>query len=141
MSRHVDAFKTASQGADIPALMTTLAPQACLVSPLVGGATFRGHDDLRVLLTAVYTTISDLRWTEHYRDGATHVVLGEGRVAGRSLTDATVLDTDDDGLITRIRPHLRPWSGLSAFAVAIGPRLARHPGVLRRSTAPGPSPR
>lgn len=53
MGHHVHVFTTASQDADVPALMATLAPQACLVSPLVGGATLRGHDDLRILLTAV----------------------------------------------------------------------------------------
>ncbi|WP_019284265.1 MULTISPECIES: hypothetical protein [Arsenicicoccus] len=133
MDDAVDVFKRAAVDADIPTLMTTLADDACLVSPLVGGATFRGHDDLRILLTAVYTTISGLTWTEHHRDGATHVVLGAGRVAGRPLVDAMIVDTNDAGMIQRIRPHLGPWSGLTAFAVAMGPKLARHPGVLRRA--------
>ena len=46
------------------------------------------------------------------------VAMGEGET-GRSLQ--------------RIRPHLRPWLGLTGFALLVGPQLARHPGVILRA--------
>ena len=33
----------------------------------------------------------------------------------------------------RIRPHLRPWLAITLFALLLGPKIARHPGVLRRA--------
>jgi hypothetical protein len=44
-----------------------------------------------------------------------------------------VLELDDAGLIVRIRPHLRPWLAITLFALLLGPKIARHPGVLRRA--------
>jgi hypothetical protein len=41
-----------------------------------------------------------------------------------------------NGRIRRIRPHLRPWLGLTGFALLVGPRLARHPGVILRALRP-----
>ena len=113
--------------------MTTVAPDGELVSPVSGRMVFRGHDDLRVLMAAVYGSLSDLEWEEPITRGRTHVVLGEASVGRVRLTDAMVLEVDDEGRIARIRPHLRPWLGLTAVAMALGPKLARHPGVVRRA--------
>ena len=42
-------------------------------------------------------------------------------------------ELNDAGLIVRIRPHLRPWLAITLFALVLGPKIARHPGVLRRA--------
>jgi hypothetical protein len=47
--------------------------------------------------------------------------------------DAMVCELDQDGLIRRVRPYLRPWLGLTFLALVLGPKLARHPGVLLRA--------
>jgi hypothetical protein len=44
---------------------------------------------------------------------------------------------DGDGLIREIRPHLRPWLALTLFALTLGPRVARRPGVLVRALRAG----
>jgi hypothetical protein len=44
-----------------------------------------------------------------------------------------VLELDERGDIQRIRPHLRPWLSLTVLALLLGPRIARHPGVLVRA--------
>lgn len=135
MDDQVEAFCRAATRADVDGMMVTLAPGGEMVSPLAGGAVFRRPDDLRILFGAVYGTLRDLHWDEHYRDGRVHTVLGSARVLGRELHDAMVVETDEQGRVQRIRPHLRPWSGLTAFALAMGPKLARHPDVLRRATS------
>jgi hypothetical protein len=33
----------------------------------------------------------------------------------------------------RIRPHLRPWLATTAFALLLGPKIARHPRVMCRA--------
>ncbi|WKG05045.1 nuclear transport factor 2 family protein [Mycolicibacterium sp. HK-90] len=129
----VTAFCAATRANDIDQLMTTLAPDAELVSPLSGRMVFRGHDDLRALLTTVYGGLKELTWQPVIGEGATRVAVSDGRVAGTTITDALVLELDDHGQIRRLRPHLRPWPATTVFALALGPKLVRNPGVLRRA--------
>jgi hypothetical protein len=123
----------ASEANDIDALLASLAPDVELVSPLSGRLVFRGHEDLRILLGAVYGAMSGLRWREEVGDGALRVVMGDGRIGPFELADAMVCELDQDGLIRRVRPYLRPWLGLTFLALALGPKLARHPGVIVRA--------
>lgn len=113
--------------------MASLAPGAALVSPVSGRLVFRGHPDLRVLLGAVYGALGQVRWSDELGDGRLRVVLGEATVGPLRLGDAMVLELAEDGQIRRIRPHLRPWVALTLLALKLGPKLARHPGTLRRA--------
>jgi hypothetical protein len=94
---------------------------------------FRGSEDVRVLLTAVYGTLTGLSWSEQASDGPLRLAIGECRVGPLPLSDAMVFDLAEDGSITRIRPHLRPWLALTLFALMLGPKVARHPGVVWRA--------
>ena len=129
----VNAFCEATRTNDIDRAMATLAPDAELISPLSGRMVVRGHDDLRSLLTAVYGGLRQLSWQEPIGEGPLRVAVSEGRVAGVSITDALVLELDDNGQIRRLRPHLRPWLATTVFALLLGPKIARHPAVLRRA--------
>jgi hypothetical protein len=134
MADAVTRYCAASEANDIDAIMATLAPDAALVSPLSAHMLFRGHDDLRILLTAVYGSMSDLRWVQQVGEGTTtRVAIADGRVAGARLGDAMVFELDDSGLIRRIRPHLRPWFATTVFALLLGPKIARHPGMVLRA--------
>lgn len=128
--------EAASAVGDIDALMKTLAPDAELISPLVGIAVIRGHPDLRVLMEAVYTTIHDLRWTERIGDDHSLVIIGEAKVGPFRIADAAVIELAQDGSIRRIRPHLRPWLATTYFAIRVLLKVASHPGLLRRSWRP-----
>jgi SnoaL-like domain len=129
----VAEFCEATRVNDIDRIVSTLAPDAELLSPLSGRMVFRGRDDLRVLLGAVYSGLSNLVWREVIGDGATRVAVSDAQISGVTITDAMVLELDDAGLIVRIRPHLRPWLAITLFALLLGPKIARHPGVLRRA--------
>jgi hypothetical protein len=129
----VATFLAATKARDIDRIVSTLAPDAELLSPLFGRMVFRGRDDLRVLLGAAYGGLSNLIWREVIGDGSTRVAVSDARIAGVTITDAMVLELDDAGLIVRIRPHLRPWLAITLFALLLGPKIARHPGVLRRA--------
>jgi hypothetical protein len=129
----VATFLEATRAKDVDRMMSALAPDAELASPLSGRMLFRGVADLRVLLAAVYGGLSDLTWREVIGDGSTRVAVSDARIAGVTITDAMVLELDDAGLIVRIRPHLRPWLAITLFALLLGPKIARHPGVLRRA--------
>jgi SnoaL-like domain len=133
MDDAVARYRSASEANDIDALMSTLATDVELVSPISGRMVFRGLDDIRILLTAVYRSLNGFRWSTETGDEAVRVVIGEGRIGPVKLGDAMVFDLAEDGRIRRIRPHLRPWLGLSLFALRLGPAVARHPGMVLRA--------
>ena len=129
----VGRFCDAAQHNDVDGMTAALAADAELVSPLFGRMVFRGRDDLRVLLGAVFGSLRGLQWVEFIGDGQIRVAVSQSRVAGVRITDAMIVELDESGQISRIRPHLRPWLALSLFALVLGPRVAGHPGVIRRA--------
>lgn len=129
----INVFCEATRTNDIDRAMATLAPDAELISPLSDHMVFRGHDDLRSLLTAVYGGLRQLSWQEPIGEGGTRVAVSEGRIAGLTITDALIIEVDGNGQIRRLRPHLRPWLPTTVFALLLGPKIARHPAVLRRA--------
>ncbi|HEX4482388.1 MAG TPA: nuclear transport factor 2 family protein [Solirubrobacteraceae bacterium] len=136
MDDAVERYCAASEANDIDTMMATLASDAALSSPLSGHMNFRGHDDLRVLLSAVYGSMTGLSWSEPVGDGPARFAIADGRVGGLRLGDAMVFELNDDGLIRMIRPHLRPWLATTVFALKLGPKVARHPAVVRRALQP-----
>src|SRR4029077_9317800 len=93
----VATFCAATRANDVDRIVSALAPDAELLSPLSGRMVFRGRDDLRVLLGAVYGGLSGLTWREVIGDGATRVAVSDGRIAGVTITDAMVFELDDAG--------------------------------------------
>jgi hypothetical protein len=129
----VGRYRAASEANEIDALVDTLALDAELVSPLSGRMVFRGREDLRILLGAVYGSLSGLRWDHELGDDRIRVLTGECRIGPLRLGDAMIVELGADGQVQRLRPHLRPWLALTAFALVVGPKLATHPGVLWRA--------
>ncbi|MGY2026634.1 nuclear transport factor 2 family protein [Nocardia gipuzkoensis] len=133
MSEAIAEFRRATEAGDIDALTQVLAPDAELTSPLSGRLVFRGRDDLRVLLSAAYGSLTGLRWTEEIGDEARRVLLATATIGPFRLTEALVLGLDEQGRIRTLQPHLRPWLTLTYLAVRLAPGLLRHPGILRRA--------
>ena len=136
MDDAVARYRTASESNNIDVLMSTLAPDIELVSPISGRMVFRGSNDVRILLSAVYSTLTKLHWESEVGDQSTRVVIGECNVGPVRLGDSMVFDLDEEGRIRRIRPHLRPWLALTLFALMLGPKVARHPAVVWRALRP-----
>jgi hypothetical protein len=126
-------YRASSEANDIDGLMESLADGAELVSPISAKMVFRGEDDMRLLLSAVYGTVKGLRWREEVGEGQLRVVTGDCSVGPFKLGDAMVCELAEDGRIQRVRPYLRPWLGLTVFALMLGPKVARHPGVVWRA--------
>lgn len=133
MDDAIARYRAATEAGDVDGFMATLAPDVEVVSPISGRMVFRGQDDVRTLLSAVYGTLSGLRWTKTVGESESYVAVGEARIAGVGMTDAMVFEMAPDGRIRRISPHLRPWLALTLFALMLGPKVARHPGVVRRA--------
>jgi hypothetical protein len=129
----VARYRAASEANDIEGLVATLAPDVELVSPISGHMVFRARDDVRVLLAAVYGSLTALRWSQEVGDETVRVVLGEAAVGPVKLGDAMVFELAEDGQIRRIRPHLRPWLALTLLALKLAVKVGRHPGVVLRA--------
>jgi SnoaL-like domain len=135
MDDAVARYRSASEAGDMAALAETLAPDVEVVSPISGRMVFRGEDDVRHLLAAVYGSLRKLRWTEAVGEGNHRVLVGETKIGPLRMTDAMVFELAPDGRIRRISPHLRPWLALTLFALVLGPKVARRPGAIRRALA------
>jgi ketosteroid isomerase-like protein len=133
MDDPVQRYLSASEAGDIDGIMGALTSDVEVVSPISGRMIFRGQDDVRVLLAAVYGSLRDLRWTRTLGDADHRVALGETRIGPVRMTDAMVFDLAPDGRIRRISPHLRPWLALTLFALVLGPKVARRPEMIRRA--------
>jgi hypothetical protein len=133
MDDPLSRYRAASEAADIDGIMGALTSDVELVSPISGRMVFRGSDDVRFLLAAVYGSLRDLRWTQTLGEGESRVILGQARLLGVRLTDAMVFELAPDGRIRRISPHLRPWLALTLFALVLGPKVGRRPGVVWRA--------
>jgi hypothetical protein len=129
----VAKFCAGARTNDVNGMIAALSPDAELISPLVDRMTFRGHEDLRVLLGAAFGSIRGLHWRECIGDGQTRVAVSEARIGGVGISDAMVIELDDAGRIRRLRPHLRPWLALTLFALRLGLKLGRHPSVVGRA--------
>jgi hypothetical protein len=133
MDDAISRYRTASEAGDVAGIMAVLCDEVEVVSPISGRMVFRGRDDVELLLAAVYGSLKGLRWTETIGEGERRVAVGSARLAGVQLTDAMVFDLAPDGRISRIGPHLGPWLALTLFALVLGPKVGRHPGVVWRA--------
>jgi len=133
MDDSVQRYLSASEAGDIEGIMGSLAADVEVVSPISGRMVFRGRDDVEVLLRAVYGSLKGLSWTRTVGEGDHRVAVGQARIGSVRLTDAMVFELAPDGRIRRIGPHLRPWLALTLFALVLGPKVARRPGVVWRA--------
>ncbi|MGI5219365.1 nuclear transport factor 2 family protein [Nocardia sp. CA-290969] len=133
MSDALSRFLIATHDCDVDGMVRELAPDAELRSPLFAGMVFRGRDDLGILLGIIYRMLRDPRWAQPIGAGSQRAVLGTARLGRAELTDALIVDLDEQDRITRLRPHLRPLPVTVRFMLRLGPALARHPGLLRRA--------
>jgi hypothetical protein len=139
MQDAVSRYCDATESGQMDALSSTLAADVELPSPLFGRMVFKGRDDVTAVLSAVYGLLEGVRWDEPIGDGAHRVVVSHAKVGPLRIGDAMLFELDEQGLIRRIRPHLRPWLATSLFALLVGPKVARRPGIVWRALT-GPSP-
>jgi len=129
----VARFCAASVTNDVDGMMTALAPDAELVSPMFARTVVRGHDDLRVVLEVVFGGLRNLHWQEFIGDAQTRVAVGDARIFGLRIYDAMVIDLDDAGRIRRLRQHLRGWLPVTVRMLEVGLKLGRYPRLVGRA--------
>src|SRR4051812_45061066 len=129
----LEIYARAGETRDADLAATAFADDGRLRSPVFGSFVIRGRDDIRTLLGVVYSVARQTEFTRRMRNGNTGMLTARGRVGGVRLEEAFVFDLDENGLIKVVTVHMRPLFGLAWFAFLVGPRMARHPGVLLRA--------
>ena len=124
-------YRLAAEAGDPAAVARTMASDVVLNSPISMRTTFHGADELRVLYSVVYEAFEWFRFTEEHEVEGGRVFRISGRIGGADIDEIQLVKLDEEGRIRELTLFVRPLPGLTAFAAALGPRLARRrSGVL-----------
>jgi ketosteroid isomerase-like protein len=118
------AFTAALAARDIDALVATLAPEAVLYSAITN-TPFEGREVLADIYSSLFEGFEELRVTDRFQGGDTHVFFWEGRIDGRFVAGADRFRVDDAGQVREITIVGRPLTGLAGFITGLGFHFAR----------------
>jgi hypothetical protein len=122
--------KTAEAG-DIEGLLATLSPDVVFHSPITERVVFRGHDEMRELLEAVFDTFTEIRYFLDIGDDRTRSLAFRAFVGRQPVEEATRVELDDDGRITDLTAYFRPLPAITLIAATLVPKVvARRHGPL-----------
>jgi hypothetical protein len=117
------AFRYAIEGADLPAILATLAPDVVFNSPIVHKP-YAGREMAGILLGAVGRVFEDFRYTAEYASPTGAVLQFRTRVGDRELEGADFLTFGADGLIHELTVMVRPYSAATALKDVMAALLA-----------------
>jgi hypothetical protein len=84
-------YREAVEAGDVESLVATLAADVVLHSPITLRTEFRGHDDLRALMRAVFSSIEDISYFEDVGDATTRALFYRARVGRQEVEEATLV--------------------------------------------------
>jgi hypothetical protein len=117
-------FRAAIEARDPEAAIALLHPDVQFSSPAVFKP-YVGADVVGLVLRNVVEVLEDFHYTGEVSDGTRTVLFFSARVGDRTVEGIDDLVVDDSGRITHLRVMMRPLSGLTAVAEAMGRRLAQ----------------
>jgi SnoaL-like domain len=117
------AFRHAIEGADLPAILATLAPDVVFHSPIVHKP-YVGRDAVGFVLGGVIQLFTDFHYTAVYVSPTGAVLQFHTRVGDRELEGADFLTFGADGLIHELTVMVRPYSAATALKDAMAALLA-----------------
>jgi hypothetical protein len=117
-------FRKAVEAGDLDEMMVQFAEDAVLHSP-VTFKPFEGKAAIRQLLTILFETFQDFRYTDELEaEDGTRALIFRSRVGDRDLQGLDLIRFDESGLIRDLTVMIRPRSAIEALLAAVGPRLA-----------------
>ena len=125
----MNAFRSAVEGRDLEAMGAALHPDVLFRSPVVFKP-YEGREAVMFLLGNILQVFEEFEYTDELQGDGTHALIFRARVGERWVDGLDHLTLDDDGLVTQLVVMVRPLSGLTAVAEAMGERLGQsRPGV------------
>jgi hypothetical protein len=120
-----DAFVSAIEAKDKKALAATLADDVAFRSPVVFRP-YEGHAVVSTILTeGAMNVFEDFHYTDRFEDGDAAALIFKARVGDRELDGLDLLRFDADGKVSELMVMVRPMSGLTALAEAMGREFER----------------
>jgi SnoaL-like protein len=115
---------------DLDRLLSLLADDVTYHSPLVRGQGFEGRDSVAAILGIALDVFKDDEYMHDLGDEHSHVLVANSFVADQPVKTTTLLEFDTEGKIRDIWLMVRPLTGMTAIAGAVGRRVeGRDPGV------------
>jgi hypothetical protein len=124
-------FREAIEARDLDAALATLAPDVIAHSPVTASGHLAGHDDLRDVLSAMFASVTDVRYFDDSGNEQVRHISNRARIGRQPIEETMRIELDDQARIREITVFVRPLPGAAAFLDAIGPRLARRRGRWR----------
>jgi len=120
------SFRQAVEARDEAAIEALLADDVVFTSP-VAFKPYPGKPITAAILRGVMRVFADFRYTREIADanGRDHALVFEATVAGKKITGCDFLHINDNGLIDDFMVMVRPLSGATALAEAMGAQFDR----------------
>ena len=128
------ALRRAIQARDVDGFLALCSDDVALHSPMTQRAVFEGHTNVRMAVNALFATLEDVEYLADVGEGTTRALFATANVNGRPTVDAVRIELairvelDDEQALRDITFFVRPLPGLAAFALGVGPRIARNYG-------------
>ena len=117
-------FRRAVEARDETAIEALLADDVVFTSP-VAFKPYPGKPITAAILRGVMRVFEDFHYVREIADGNDHALVFEATVAGKAVTGCDFLHVNDDGLIDDFMVMVRPLSGATALADAMGAQFDR----------------
>ncbi|WP_405135198.1 nuclear transport factor 2 family protein [Nocardia sp. NBC_01388] len=117
----MNSFRQAVEARDQQAIEALLAENVVFTSP-VAFKPYPGKAITAAILRAVMRVFEDFHYVREIADsnGRDHALVFEATVAGKKLSGCDFLTFDDEGKIVDFTVMVRPLSGATALAEAMG---------------------
>ncbi len=120
-------FRKAVEARHEAAIEALLADDVVFVSPPVAFKPYPGKPITAAILRGVMRVFEDFRYVREIADanGRDHALIFEATVAGKTITGCDFLHVNDAGLIDDLMVMVRPLSGATVLADAMGAQFDR----------------
>ncbi|HEX2314173.1 MAG TPA: nuclear transport factor 2 family protein [Thermomonospora sp.] len=122
----MNPFRQAVEARDIAAIEALLAEDVVFTSP-VAYQPYPGKAMTAAILRGVLRVFEDFRYVRELEgpDGRDHALVFRATVNGKEVHGCDFLHFDEDGLIDDLTVMVRPLSGATALAEAMGAQFDR----------------
>ena len=129
-----DAFRAAVEARDFDGMTSALADDVVFHSPITFKP-FEGRAAVSMLLSIVVRTFEDFRYTDELDGDEVKALVFKARVGDRQVEGLDLLRFDADGKIADFTVMVRPLSGATALADAVGKGLEEASAKAAAKTA------
>jgi len=117
-----EAFRNAVEAEDLDGMVTALADDVVFHSPITFKP-FEGREAVGTLLGVVFRTFEDFRYTDELDGDEVKALVFKARVGDKQVEGLDLLRFDNAGRIADFTVMVRPLSGATALAEAVGKGL------------------